>query len=143
MKETSFVFTPEGIRTLTGEVEQLRTEREEKTRASQSEDTDFLDGRIRELEELIEQATITKGPGPMNHSIETGAVVKLRDAQFKEDIEYTVVNRFEADPLKNKLSEESPLGKALISRQSGDQVRVEGPGDPLVYEVMAVEYRNT
>lgn len=143
MKETSFVFTPEGIETLIGEMEQLKAQREEKKRMDKSSDMGFLNERIQELEELVAHASVTEGTGPADHSIETGAVVKLRDVQFKEEVEYTVVNRFEADPLKNKLSEESPLGRVLISKHPGDQVSVAGPGDPLAYEIMAVEYRNT
>lgn len=120
MKGTSFVFTPEGIKALGDETEQLKVQRQARASETQSGSTDFLDERIQELQTLIEDAVIAYGPGPSDHSIETGAAVKLRDLQFEEDLEYTVVNRFEADPLQHKLSEESPLGKALISKKAGE-----------------------
>jgi transcription elongation factor GreA len=142
MKEQPVRFTPEGIKAFTAELEQLKKKREEKRRADPKADVSFFDKRIGELNTLMEGATVFGKP-QSEDVVETGAFVKLRDTEFHEDVEYRVVNRFEADPLTNKCSEESPIGRALAGRKVGDQITVETTGGSLTYEILAVEYRNT
>lgn len=143
MKRESLVFTPEGIETYRGKLEQLKAEREEKIRTNSEADVSFLNERIESLERILGQAVETSAGGGDSRTIRTGAVVKLRDTEFSEDMTYKIVNRLEADPLQCKLSEESPLGRLLISKQPGDQVTVSGPGGTLTYEILAVDYADT
>lgn len=142
VKEQPIRFTPEGIKTFTAELEQLKDRRKEKQRTDPKADVSFLNERIDELNALMEGATVLGKP-QSEDVIEIGAFVKLRDTEFNEYVEYQVVNRFEADPLKNKCSEESAIGRALVGKKVGDQITIDGTGGTLVYEILAVEYRNT
>ncbi|HET7521966.1 MAG TPA: GreA/GreB family elongation factor [Bacillales bacterium] len=135
MEERSLVFTPEGIEALTTELVRLKGEKTDADGRSLA----FINERIEELENMIKHAVTPKKSGS-GGAVETGAVVKLRDMEFDEVVEYTVVNRFEADPLKNRLSEESPLGRALLSKKPGEPITVDGPGGPLTYEILTVQY---
>lgn len=143
MKETSYRFTPEGIEKLHEEVLQLKERRQEATTQQRGEEVSFLDGRIRDVERLTAQAVIFDGQGPADASIQTGAWVTLRDIQFDRDMTYRLVNRFEADPLANKMSGSAPLGAALMTKKAGERVRVESHGNTLEYEILTVEYGNT
>ena len=142
MKEQPIRFTPEGIKTFTTELEQLKDKRKEKQRTDPKADVSFLNERIDELETLMRSAAVFEKP-QSEDVIETGAFVKLRDTEFNEYVEYRVVNRFEADPLKNKCSEDSAIGRALVGRKVGDEITIETTGGPLTYAILAVEYRNT
>ena len=63
----------------------------------------------------------------------------LHDVEFDEDIEYTIVGSSEADSLNNKISNESPLGAALIGKKKGDTVKVEAPVGEIEYTVVSVK----
>ncbi|HET7657943.1 MAG TPA: GreA/GreB family elongation factor [Bacillales bacterium] len=139
MKEQSPVFTPEGIKRVTAELEQLKAERNEKLRMDPEADLSFLRGRIEEIERMIQNVEETSGPAGVG-VIGAGAYVKLRDIEFAEELEYRLVHPYEADPKENKVSVESPMGLALTGKRAGDLVKVEGPGGSLTYEVVAVEY---
>lgn len=141
MKEQSPAFTPEGIKTFAAEMENLKAEKEEVHRRNSQADLSFLTKRIERMKQLMEKAIISEG-FRNDHLIGQGAVVKLRDTEFGDEFEYMIVNRFEADPLAYKLSEESPMGKALALKKAGDLITVDGPGGSLVFEILAVEYRN-
>ena len=67
------------------------------------------------------------------------SVVVLHDVEFDEDIEYTIVGSSEADSLNNKISNESPLGAALIVKKKGDTVKVEAPVGEIEYTVVSVK----
>ena len=67
------------------------------------------------------------------------SVVVLHDVEFDEDIEYTIVGSSEADSLNNKISNESPLGAALIGKKKGDTVKVEAPVGEIEYTVVSVK----
>ena len=64
---------------------------------------------------------------------------KNKDVEFDEDIEYTIVGSSEADSLNNKISNESPLGAALIGKKKGDTVKVEAPVGEIEYTVVSVK----
>ncbi|HET7581018.1 MAG TPA: GreA/GreB family elongation factor [Bacillales bacterium] len=138
MEEQTYVFTPEGIKRLAAELEELELEQEEMRQANPEADVSFFAERIGTLKQLMAGAVISEGPRS-DGLIGTGSVVRMRDVEFGEGIEYRIVNRFEADPLERQLSEESPLGQALKDRKAGDRVTVDGPGGRLEYEILAVE----
>ena len=67
------------------------------------------------------------------------SVVKLHDVEYDEDIEYTIVGSSEADSLINNISNESPLGAALIGKKVGDTVKIEAPVGEIEYKIISVD----
>ena len=101
------------------------------------EELSFIDGRIDELEELIKQAVlIQERHSKGNSTIKLGSRVSVTIKNKKE--EFTVVGEWEADPKEKKISHESPLGKALIGKKTGDKVEVEAPAGTVVYTIVSV-----
>ena len=99
----------------------------------------FLDGRIDELEELLKQATIIKEEDKKvdgKDVVSLGSTVTVHIDGEKE--EFTVVGEWEADPTEKKISNESPLGKALMGKTVGDMLEVEAPAGTLKYKVVSV-----
>ena len=70
--------------------------------------------------------------------ISIGCKVKIRDMEFKEDMEYKIVGSTEADSLKGKISNESPVGKALLGAKKGQTVTVETQAGDLKYKVLQI-----
>lgn len=98
------------------------------------EDLSFLVSRIEELENVIAQAKVIK-----HHSqstIKVGSKVTLKHKNKK--IDYQVVTAWEADPLENKISSDSPLGKTLIGKKVGEKFFIEAPAGKQTYEVLKV-----
>lgn len=104
------------------------------------EELAFIDGRIDEIEELLNQVVLIEehsGRAGKKKSIELGSKVMLNVGKKKEM--FTVVGEWEADPANKKISHQSPLGKALIGKISGDTVEVEAPAGKVIYTVLSVE----
>jgi len=97
----------------------------------------FLEGRIRELEAILSSAEILDNDG---HSgvVNLGARVTVSEAGGDPET-YQIVGRTEADPLKGRISNESPLGRALMGRRIGDTVRVDTPGGEVDFRVISIE----
>lgn len=99
----------------------------------------FLDGRIDELEELLKQATVIKEEEKTVNGKEVvslGSTVTVHIDGQKE--EFTVVGEWEADPTEKKISDASPLGKALMGKAVGETLEVEAPAGKLVYKVVSI-----
>ena len=97
----------------------------------------FIDGRIDELEELINQAVlIQEDHNKANHTVKLGSVVLVNVKGKKE--EFTVVGEWEADPNEKKISHESPLGKALLGKRVGEKIEVEAPAGTVAYTIVSV-----
>ena|SRR3990167_5119369 len=98
------------------------------------EELSFIDGRIDELEEILQQVVIiTNGH---SSSVKLGSKVKVNTGADKE--EFTLVGEWEADPKERKISHESPLGKALLGKKVGEKVEVEAPAGRIVYTIEAI-----
>ena len=93
--------------------------------------------RISEIEEtlkhvvLIDEHTTADGVG-------VGSTVKVYDVEFEEEVTYTIVGSTESDPLENKISDESPIGKALLGAKPGDEVSAETPGGTVKMKVLEI-----
>jgi transcription elongation factor GreA len=70
--------------------------------------------------------------------VSIGSRVKLRDVDAKETIEYRIVGSAEANPMENKLSNESPVGKAIIGKKKGETVEVSAPRGTLKFKIMDI-----
>jgi transcription elongation factor GreA len=101
------------------------------------EELSFIDGRIDELEELLKQASLIQAKSVSSSHVDLGSEVTLT-INGKQEI-YKVVGEWEADPTEKKISNESPLGKALIGKQIGETVEVEAPAGRIAYTVVSVK----
>jgi len=99
----------------------------------------FIEGRIITLEKMLRRARLLEKSDDDDHHVVLGSTVKLRDVGLDNVEEYTIVSTAEADPTEKKISNESPVGKALIGRTIGDQVEVKVPAGTLKYKIEAVD----
>lgn len=92
------------------------------------------------LSNKIKKAKIVKHDASLKDQIQMGSLVKLYDEEFDEELEYTIVGTIGADPFSGKISQESPLGKALLGHKKGESVVIESPnGDNLEYKILDVK----
>lgn len=151
-------LTPQGFERLQEELEHLRTVKRQEVAQRLREamedggdmgvDSDaeyeaakneqaFVEGRIQELEILLANARMIEDTGT-REKVEVGAKVTIQeDANDPED--YVVVGRAEANPREGRISNESPLGRALMDHRAGDIVRVDAPGGSFSVRVLKVE----
>ena len=101
-----------------------------------------VEARIQELEALIENAEIIDETTMDVRSISLGSVVKLYDEDFEEEITYSIVGSNQADPLEKKISDQSPIGRALMGKKAGDRVTVTAPAGELHFKVLEVARAN-
>ena len=95
--------------------------------------------RIEELEEILKNAEVVQDNNTDKDAIKMESVVKLHDVEYDEDIEYVIVGSSEADSLNNKISNESPLGAAMLGKKVGDTVKVEAPAGVIEYKIISVQ----
>ncbi len=103
----------------------------------------FVEGRIKEIENMIRNARIVKDEDVNDETVNIGTTVKLKDVDSGEEFTYTIVGSAEADPLNNKISNQSPIGKSIIGHKVGDVVKVEVPSGITSYEILFIKkYKN-
>ena len=98
----------------------------------------FVEGRIKELEKMIRTAKIIEGSKRKN-KVSVGSTVTLFDEEFKDEMVYTIVGSSEADPFNNRISNESPVGKALIGQKKNATVKVATPDGETSYKILAIK----
>jgi transcription elongation factor GreA len=96
----------------------------------------FVEGRIKELEILLANAKLIDENASVDN-IQVGSKVKVKEEGLDPE-EYVIVGHAEADPRLGRISNESPLGKALLNHKAGDKVKVEAPGGAFEIEVVKV-----
>ncbi len=92
---------------------------------------------IEELEFQIKNAVVIEEIAD-NSAVHFGSVVLVHDADFDEDVEYTIMGTTEADPMKNIISNESPVGQALMGAKRGDTVTVKAPNGEYTLKVLKI-----
>ncbi|MBV6457385.1 MAG: Transcription elongation factor GreA [Fimbriimonadaceae bacterium] len=97
-----------------------------------------LEGRIADLEKVILVAKIVERPDHAGETAHLGSKVKLKDLEWKDELEITLVGSFEADPTLDLISITSPLGGALLGKVVGDVIEVAAPAGTQRYEVLSV-----
>ena len=95
--------------------------------------------RIEELEKLLKNAEVVVEDEVDLDKINIGCCVKILDQEFNEELEYKIVGSTEANSLKGKISNESPVGKALLGKKVGDTVTVETQMGELTYKVLEIQ----
>lgn len=104
--------------------------------SSAKEELEFLDGRIDELEQVIQTASIVSDKKSGSSTVRVGTKVTV-NVSGSEHI-FEVVGEWEADPMKKKISPESPLGQALVGKKVGEKVEVEAPAGKVQYEILEI-----
>ena len=97
-----------------------------------------IETQITELEAILSNAEIIQDNDKSTDRVKMESVVKLHDIEYDEDIEYVIVGSSEADSLNNKISNESPLGAALIGKKVGEIVKVEAPAGEIEYKIVEI-----
>ena len=155
-KET--ILTQQGLEDLKAKIELLSTTRREEVAERIKEarafgdisenseyddaknDQALLEHRIAVLEEKFANARVISKKDVAKDVVSVGSHVKLRDVSAKETVEYHIVGSAEANPSENKLSNESPVGKAILGKKKGETVEVQTPrGRALKYKILDIK----
>lgn len=98
-----------------------------------------IEARIEELEKLLKNAEVVVEDEVDLNKINVGCMVKVYDEEYDEEMEFQIVGSTEANSLQNKISNESPVGRALIGRSVGDKVEVETQVGVISYKVLGIK----
>ena len=96
------------------------------------------EGKIAELENKIRHAKIIDEAEIDTKTVQIGNTVKLYDVEFEEEVEYTIVGSTEVNLAENKISNESPIGKALLGAKKGSTVEVNAPVGVIKYQILSI-----
>jgi len=150
------VLTYEGLKKLEDELHELKVVRrkdvagkikEARAQGDLSENAEYdaakeeqaeIESRIVVIEKMLRNAEVIDEEDLDADSINIGSKVKVLDMEFDEEIEYLIVGSTEADPLGGKVSNESPMGMALLSKRLGDVITVDAPDGPIQYKILAI-----
>lgn len=156
MENKQIMLTDEGLLKLEQELEMLKTQKRqevaEKIKVARgfgdlSENSEYdaakeeqaqVEARIVQLENMLKNAKIIDQDDIDINKVGIGTRVKVYDEEFDEELEYSIVGSTEADPDMFKISDESPVGKALIGRNIGDTVDVETPGGIFKLKILSI-----
>lgn len=151
-----YVMTYEGVKKLEEELENLKTVKRKEITAKikvalsfgdlsenaeydeAKNDQAFAEGRILTLENMLKNAVIVDESEIPADTINVGSIVKVKDFEFDEEVEFTVLGSAEADPMQNKISNESPVGKALMGKKVGAVIEVPVPNGISKFEVLGI-----
>ncbi|GAA0701770.1 transcription elongation factor GreA [Paraclostridium ghonii] len=97
-----------------------------------------VEERIIKLENMLRKAVIIDESKIDSNMVTIGSIVKVNDMEFEEEVEYTIVGSAEADPYEGKISNESPVGKALLGRSKGEVVDVQVPDGIAKFEILEI-----
>ncbi len=96
------------------------------------------ESRIIVLEYTIKQAKVVKHDEKTKDIVQIGSKVKIKDLEFDEELDYSIVGATEADPVAGKISNLSPLGAELLGKKKGAKLKVSSPGGIVEYEILEV-----
>ena len=98
----------------------------------------LVEARIAEIESMLKNVKVIDENAIATDRVNVGNRVKVYDETFEEELEYTIVGSSEANPMEFKISDESPIGKALIGAEIGEVVKAETPGGETVMKVLEI-----
>ena len=101
-----------------------------------------IEARIEELEKILKNAEVVDEEEVDLDKISVGCQVKILDIEFDEELEYKVVGSTEANSLTGRISNESPVGRAIMGASVGDIVTVETPAGDLQYKILEIQRSN-
>ena len=156
MNSKQFTVSAEGLKKLQEELEYLKTsKRKEVAEAIKtarafgdlSENSEYdeakneqaaVEQRIADIEAMLKNIKVINEHEVKTDTVSVGNKVKVFDETFEEEIEYTIVGSNETNPLENKISEESPIGRALAGATVGETVKAETPGGEVIMKVLEI-----
>jgi transcription elongation factor GreA len=156
MAEKEVILTQEGLKHLEEELENLKSVKRREvaerikvaigygdiSENSEYEDAKneqaFIEGRIITLEKMLRNARIINDDEVDINTVSIGAKVLLVDVEFGDEMEYSIVGTAESDPAHNKISNESPVGKAILGKQKGAVVDVAVPAGTIQYKIVDI-----
>jgi transcription elongation factor GreA len=151
-----YLMTAEGIKKLEEELEYYRVvkrkEVTEKIKVALSfgdlsenaeydeakNDQAFVEGKIVQLESMLRNAVVVDENELEKDKVNIGSVVKVKDYAFDENVDFKIVGSAEANPMKGKISNESPVGNALMGKKVGDVIEVPVPDGIDKYEILEI-----
>ena len=155
MGKQDIVLTPEGLKKVKAELGELKSVarkrvadriREAKQFGEIGENSEYedakseqalIEGRIEALQYVLQNAVIVEAP-ERDGRVAVGSSVRLRDVASSEEVDYHIVGALEADPAEHRISNQSPLGEALIGHAAGETVKVQTPGGLRAYVILSV-----
>ena len=155
-QKNEILLTQEGYNKLEEEVEFLKTVRRKEVAerikvatsfGDLSENAEYdeakneqaqVEERIMKLENMIRKAVIIDESQIDLNVVTIGSIVKVNDVEFDEEVEYTIVGSAEADPYDGKISNESPVGRALLGKTVGDEVDVQVPDGIAKFKIIEI-----
>ena len=156
MENKPLVLTPEGLKIMTEELEHLKNVRRVEVKeqiaiarsfGDLSENSEYdeakneqakVESRIQELEQLLKNVVVVNEDDLNAGVANLGMTVKVYDEEFDEEVEYNIVGTNEVDPLKNNISDQSPIGMALIGKKVDDIAEVETPSGIVKLKILDI-----
>ncbi len=150
------ILTEEGLKALEDELQDLKVNRrkevaqkikEAREQGDLSENAEYdaakeeqrdIELRIEEIDKILKNAELVTDEDVDSSVINIGSTVRIQDLEFDEQMEYKIVGSTEANSLKGKISNESPVGKALIGAKVGQKVEVETPSGMIQYKILEI-----
>ena len=150
------ILTPEGLKKIEDKLEHLKSIRRQEVSerikqaigfgdiSENSEYDDakneqaFIEGEILELEKISRSARLIDTGDIKENEVGIGSTVKLKDIEFGEIDQFIIVGSAEAEPINNRISNESPVGRAVLGKRAGDIVSVNSPDGKIKYKIMEI-----
>ncbi|MFX3631647.1 MAG: transcription elongation factor GreA [Candidatus Pristimantibacillus sp.] len=157
MSDKEIILTQDGLRKLEGELETLKSVKRREvaerikvaigygdiSENSEYEDAKneqaFIEGRVITLEKMLRNARIINNDEVVTDSVSIGSIVTVEDLEYGDTTEYAIVGSAESDPLQNKISNESPVGKAILGKKIGTVVDVSVPAGIIQYKIVDIK----
>ncbi|GGG24929.1 transcription elongation factor GreA [Paenibacillus abyssi] len=157
MSDKEIILTQDGLKKLEEELENLKSVKRREvaerikvaigygdiSENSEYEDAKneqaFIEGRIITLEKMLRNARIINNEDIDTDTVSIGSIVTVEDLEFKDTMEYAIVGTAESDPLQNKISNESPVGRAILGKKKGTVVEVNVPAGIIQYKIVDIK----
>lgn len=150
------LMTEEGLKKLQDELDDLKVNRraeiaqkikEAREQGDLSENAEYdaakdeqrdIEARIEEIEAILKNVEVIDESDVVKGRVHLGATVKLYDCEFDEEVVFRIVGSTEANSMQNLISNESPIGMALMNHKVGDKIEVEAPAGTMEYKVLEI-----
>ena len=154
MEEKKNLLTYEGLKALEDELHDLKVNRRKevagkiKEARELSENAEYdaakdeqrdIEARIEQIEKILKNAEVVVEEDVDLDKVSIGCTVKVLDEEFDEELEFKIVGSSEANSLQGKISNESPVGKALIGKKTGDEISVETQAGEMKYQILGIQ----
>lgn len=160
MAEKKNILTYQGLKALEDELQDLKVYRrkevaqkikEAREQGDLSENAEYdaakdeqrdIEARIEEIDKILKNAEVVVEEDVDLDTINIGCKVKIKDLEYGDEMEYKIVGSTEANSLKGKISNESPVGRALMGSKKGDVITVETQAGDIQYEILEIQRSN-